>query len=570
MTRVLGLLRMSAMKNTWLVIVLILAVGAIATGVAIVSLGEKETTEDAGLASQEPDEPEPAQQDPEPRPEPEPKPEPEPEPEPVPDDGIVDVFPEFGSAKWRSLHWRQKTYELPWVTRQVLAESRRKTWKELRNEKVPKFSIGNLPAADPLQIDASLRLKDVTSALAVDWLLSHQASDGSWQANVYQKDSAWMAADRNSSPGGVMVQTGPVDWSDESLVNPTNLLPFEEEMGHEEARIFVTGLALLALIESRVEDQSAALTAGIKRLQEKQHETGRFVDGITPFSQFGNVLATYALVRHFDLRGGTNYDSQIAKRGVMWLAGAQRADGGWGPAGSTSDLLTTTWALLTLKAAHKAGFRFARYERYRNVKRYLELVGPDRSNTEEITRFSEHANDFPSIAMESRYRQTPLLEACNLLCRLLIKDEEGISSMNPVIVENLKQRILAAPPQWYEESDEARGPWHLNLQHWYIADQAFRILESEECDNWRKELAKQLALHQRGTHKKDVARFGKRDEYEADPTLVTQLPDEMGSWDPVGPISQMGGRVYSTSIGALIQAVEHEEEPNTKDLYETE
>lgn len=366
---------------------------------------------------------------------------------------------------------------------------------------------------------------------ALDWLVRHQAEDGRWAADDFAERCVEppCRGPSNSVPDGGPGSEGP-------------------GAGDGHFDVGVTGLALLALMGhgethrgASSEARREAVGRGIGWLLESQAEVGSIgvgedvpaytasvvCDGPpSPLAHGGlynHAIATAALCEALAMTG--DEDLRDAARAAVQLAlAAQTPGGGWNypePGGSNSHL--TGWMVLALTSARDAGIDIPP-EAFQGAMTWFDRVAvpfDDRSDRG-YARSGEIGYMAPGdggsyIEPEEAFTALPTNTALALLCRDLCGD--GRRDLDAAQAAILMQHL----PRW-EPRPEASP---INLCYWLHATYALFCRGGEDWRRWNEALREALVPSQR----RDAC--------------------ARGSWDPVSDWAMVGGRVYTTAVGAL-------------------
>jgi hypothetical protein len=184
-----------------------------------------------------------------------------------------------------------------------------------------------------------------------------------------------------------------------------------------------------------------------------------------------------------------------AQKAIDFIVAAQHPRGGWryapGQAGDTSVL---GWQLMALQSARAANLSVPAAT--------LELAGQylDSVQHEGWALYAYRPNQSPTHVMTG--------EA--LLCRIYL----GWTMQTPGLREGVEYLVEDHPPDVN----------HPNLYYWYYATQTLHHVGGPAWETWNRRMREILVETQ------------KRRGHAA------------GSWDPVGPHAQAGGRIYATSF----------------------
>ncbi len=327
-------------------------------------------------------------------------------------------------------------------------------------------------------------------ALALEWLAAHQEAEGRWDADGFDGSAG---CDCDGKGGG---------WHGEAVP-----CAFDRE---------VTALATLAFL-------GAGQT---HREGEHKERLRRALDwlaaGIGQGTLFAIAFSTQALAEVYDRTGDEGYLPAI-RTGVQAMVGSRQAQGGWRyHVGNTmaSGVPTTTAVVCALERAAAAGIDVDTGYREPVLAWLRSLI--DRESGK--VRYTLDADALGYTPTTTNAASALLIHS---LMRIPSSDERirlGLSAL-------AKQR-----PRWsirfkrLKVNGEMRDVQIGYLQHyyWHHGTEALARLGGDAWTSWNASLKKALLPHQR---KEGHAK---------------------GSWDPVGTYGNVGGRVYSTALCAMM------------------
>jgi hypothetical protein len=153
----------------------------------------------------------------------------------------------------------------------------------------------------------------------------------------------------------------------------------------------------------------------------------------------------------------------------------------------------------------------------KNAAVFLDAVTDPATGAAGYTKVGEGSSR--NVGMVDRFpaAKTESLTAVALLCRYLLDQDPA---KHPIMAKAAKT-ILGKPPTW----NLADGS--IDMYYWYYASYALFQHGGKEWDQWSRKMTDAVVKTQR--------RGGNED----------------GSWDPVDPWGEDGGRVYSTAMMTL-------------------
>ncbi|GEM_PF-5154729 len=300
-------------------------------------------------------------------------------------------------------------------------------------------------------------------------------------------------------------------------------------------RVGVAGLALRALVgvveigggdlDMKVgADDIVAVVKFLLKNADKQGFIGRQM-GVDEWF-YNHILATEALsellvaakssesVRKLVPKRVLGEVREVMHRAVKKLLEAQNRGAGWryGIRGGDSDTSLTSWAVLALRAAEKAGFKIPKTA-YKGAQDWFNrCYNPNDGHYGYQSRFDRGAV-IPGI--NDRYRRLPTMTAA-ALAALLSMDAR-------VAGEEKSAALLMRSLPVYEEKED---PDHLavDMYYWLRGTEAMRLYGGKEWLKWRKAVV----------------------------SALTKMQRKDGCFPAVGKWGMVGGDAYSTATALLI------------------
>jgi hypothetical protein len=332
--------------------------------------------------------------------------------------------------------------------------------------------------------------RDHATARGLEWLVRHQDEDGRWDADQFMKH----------------------DLTGEACTGPGNSV---NDVG-------VTALALLALLGDgntlKVGPYRKVLRSGVRWLVEQQDpDTGLIGVAASQSFMYSHAIAAMVLCEAYGLSEHKPLQ-RPAQAAIGYIAHARNPYGVWRyqPRDNDGDSSVTAWMVQALLSAKEFGLAVDDTA-LQTASVWFDGVTDATTGTAGYTKVGEGSSrpigkldKFPAAKSEA-------LTSAVLLCRCLMHIEE-----KPSPVMNLAaERILAKPPVW----NEADGS--IDMYYWYYASYALYQIGGKPWDTWSKKMLGAMVKTQR------------------------QDGNSTGSWDPVDPWGEEGGRVYSTAIMVL-------------------
>jgi len=285
----------------------------------------------------------------------------------------------------------------------------------------------------------------------------------------------------------------------------------------------LTGLALLAFLGAGYTHQAGKYKENvgwaIKYLRRVQDPEGCFGTQTGHF-MYSHACCTLAMAEAYGMTGSQLLRRPVEK-GLAFLYRAQNPN----PSGTgklawrytvqpgDNDTSVTGWAIMALKSAKSAGFEVPQ-SAFEGAKVWLDQM------TDPATGRCGYVQSGVSPARQSgREANWPLakseaITAVAILTRVFIGEDpeksEPIKKGTKLLLERL--------PTWNE------GDGSIDHYYWYYGTLAMFQVTGVPWRKWNRAMKKAIIAHQR----KDGC--------------------EKGSWDPLGPWGEDGGRIYSTAL----------------------
>ena len=329
--------------------------------------------------------------------------------------------------------------------------------------------------------------ESITAGL--EWLRKHQDEDGRWDCANFMKH------DKEGEPCG-----GPG--------NPVN------DVG-------VTGLALLAFLGEgntlKLGTYRHQVRKGVKWLLEQQNENGLIGSNASQAFAYSHAIATVALCEAYGLSEHRPY-KPFAQNAINYITNARNPYGVWRyqPREVDGDTSITGWMVQALLSAKE--FELVVDEAaLKNAMVFFEQVTDPGTGAAGYQKAGQGSSRPVGKQDTFPTQKTQSLTGVVLLCRFLMHQDP---KEFPIMTRSA-DTILSVPPVWNEKDGS------IDMYYWYYASYAMFQMGGRHWDAWSKKLT--------------------------DAALKTQKTagNEKGSWDPVDPWGEDGGRVYSTATMVL-------------------
>lgn len=364
------------------------------------------------------------------------------------------------------------------------------------------------PAARPRGSPEVPALADTPVNAALRWLAAHQSLEGCWGAYIFDR------------------------WCDRAYVDPQP----ELGLGKAQYDMGVTGLALLAFLGAGHTNRSEGpfrkvVGDGLRWLKDMQDDEGCIGQRLGGHWLYGHAIATIALLEAYRLTGSALY-RQPAQDALDFAAAARNPGAGWryGFRPGESDSSLTGWMALALVCGRRIGEEEAVAGKppslvvydapLKDAIAWLDGMTDPKSGRvgyqdrgSGSARPADLVNKFPQ-------ERTEALTALSVLVRLLV----GATPASSDTVRKGVDLVGRLPPRW--NSDDGS----IDMDYWLVGSLAMRRLGGERWKAWREA---------------GRAAFLPSQRTDGTPCSVK------GSWDPIDPWGEDGGRVYSTAMMAL-------------------
>ncbi len=327
------------------------------------------------------------------------------------------------------------------------------------------------------------------------WLKQHQSQDGRWDCDGFMVNG-------DSSKGALCDGKG--------------------EATHD---VGVSGLALLAFLGAghthRDGKFKATVRKGLRWMKGVQDAEGCFGPrGDTHFT-YDHAIASLAMAEAFGMTKAGVWRN-VARNGIDFALKCQNPYKAWryGERPGDNDCSVTGWFVMALKSAKMAGLDI----NDTNMKWAWDFC--KEMTDEETGRCGYTKRGELPVRAEGRLEQFPATEsesltAVGMLIRIFNGENPKESEMLKAGAELLTKRL----PVWEPQAGR------VDMYYWYYGTLSMFQMGGPEWQAWNNKLKPAIVDSQRNDG------------------------NFRGSWDPVGPWGEDGGRVYSTAVMTMCMEV---------------
>jgi hypothetical protein len=352
---------------------------------------------------------------------------------------------------------------------------------------------------------------EVAVIAGLEWLRDHQSPDGVWDCDDFMFNDKFDNKPHSDGAGDATNDVG------------------------------VTGLALLAFLghgnttgKGPFRDQVAG---GVNWLREAQDiNSGLIGEEVGNPTLYNHAIASMALGEAY-VMGKSPMLKRYLQQSTKLILNSQNPYQAWRyglePTGD-NDSSITGWTVFALKTADDAKIPIPKGA-YQGAKEWFDTMtdkGTGRTGYAwgngggpggPPSRVKVYLERFPPEKSEA-------LTAVSLLCRIFMTDTAKVKTWREhedyELLKKQADLLASKPPLWDDEGGSC------DMYYWYYGTFAMNQWGGKHWKNWKKAIEKALLPNQR----QEAGNF-------------------KGSWDPIGPWGEEGGRVYSTAICTLIMEV---------------
>jgi len=343
---------------------------------------------------------------------------------------------------------------------------------------------------------------------ALRWLAAHQSPEGGWEAEGFGR---WCDGKPAAGPG-------------------------PDGKGKAQYDVGVTGLALLAFLGAGYTNRSEGpfgkvVANGLRWLKSVQDAEGCFGHRATGHFVYNHATAALAMVEAYGMTGSAIYRGP-AQKALDFIAVSRNAYAAWryGVKPGNNDTSVTGWMMMALKSAKlidaadvkggKPPSLMIDEDAFEGIKTWIDRmtdpesgrVGYDVRGTGPA-RPTELVDRFPQEKSES-------MTAVGVLARVFLGENPKTSKA----IQDGAALCAKALPTWNPNDGS------IDMYYWYYGTLAVYQVGGEPWKKWDAAIRTAMVDRQR---------------LDGDYCMYK------GSWDPLDPWADDGGRVYSTAVLAM-------------------
>jgi hypothetical protein len=284
----------------------------------------------------------------------------------------------------------------------------------------------------------------------------------------------------------------------------------------------VTALAVLAFVRTG-NANGAPARMGLDFLRTSQQDNGCFGTRTHMHFMYGHAIATLAFCEAYAATRDERY-KETAQAGLNFLGIARNPYLAWRyePRGGENDTSITAWCVMALRAGKAAGLE-TDAQAFEGARQWIDKM------TE--PQLGQVGYNFPGGTVarpEGKQDKFPPEKSQAMTAAGLVVRLSGGEKPTDDLVRKGVDLCLRVPPVWDPDGGS------IDMYYWFHGTEAMALVGGTAWATWRKALEDAVLLKQR------PAGAGSR----------------AGSWDPIDPWGDDGGRVYSTALLVLALATE--------------
>jgi len=319
------------------------------------------------------------------------------------------------------------------------------------------------------------------------WLRDHQDVDGRWNSEGFMRHDKGQPSSGSGSP-----------------VN---------DVGN-------TGLAVLALaregVATKDDPNRLAMLKAAHWLKDQQNKNGLLGQAASASFIYSHAIGTLGLCA---VAAATDSAKarEAAKPALGYLEDHRNPFGVWRyqPRDNDNDTSVTTWCVLAELAGLELGLQIDD-KALKCAAVWFDAVTDQTGRAGYMKLGDGSSRPFGKVQRFPRAKGEAMT-AAGLLCRLAL----GQQQRDVPVLAAAADRLVAKPPEWDPESGA------VDECYWFLASEALRHFGGKQRAQWNGKLVAALLAGQQ------------------------QDGAAAGSWDPVGPWGDDGGRVYATALAVL-------------------
>ena len=345
-----------------------------------------------------------------------------------------------------------------------------------------------------LRVGGGSGLTESAVELGLKWLADHQDvdADGRWDCDDFAKHDP--ADDKCDGPGGALYDVG------------------------------VTGLSLLAFLGAGYTDRGSArenkyaknVRNALRFLMQNQDDDGCFGSRSSRHFMYNHAIAGLAMTEAYWMTRNPRY-KKPAQEALNFIAHARNPYLAWRyePRGGENDTSVTGWMVMTLKSGKFGGLDIDP-DAFEGARQWIDkMTDPE---------FGQVGYNMPGgtaarpEGLQDKFppEKSQSMTAVGMLTRIFLGEDPRTSEM----IRKGADLCLESPPRWNPDDGS------IDMYYWYYATLAMFQVSGRHWKAWNKHMKEAIVKHQ---HPRG-------------------LGSRTGSWDPIGPWGNDGGRVYSTAV----------------------
>jgi hypothetical protein len=290
----------------------------------------------------------------------------------------------------------------------------------------------------------------------------------------------------------------------------------------------VTGLALLAFLGAGYTHKEGrykrTVADAIRYLRKIQDPEGCFGGRQEQHFVYSHAICTLALAEAYALTE-TALLKPAVEKGLEFIYACQNPHPSgtgflawrYGVRTGQNDSSVTGWMIMALKSAYEGKFALNKPS-VEGAKAFLDSVTEPATGKVGYTQMG--LSPVRQTGRETRWppEKSEAITAVGVFARIFANSMLGIDSQKDPLVLKGAQLMASKLPNWNENDGS------IDQYYWYYGTLAMFQVGGEYWKKWNGAMKEAIIKHQRTSG------------------------DEKGSWDPLDPWAEDGGRVYSTAL----------------------